>query len=444
MVSGQHSYIYNINEMGSPFVSICGYNNNEFIWKETSCDSSAIYQTTGIIIAWEGKKYIVTIREYLVSCNYIVMYRYAEDGTVVKNNLQICFQSLEYNILILGTEEPLDLSIDLKSTKLIAPTKRSGYQATLVKMRESYYIDTYDVKFVKSTIYNKSYLPDKYMYKFMITGCKDLFGSCGAPILNKKRVLIGMILKSDDGKLLVLPTKAIQRVVDDFVSFIHRPLSYESLLKLPITLQTKKSKVRLLEQKASLISVDHNDISVVDDIIMIYDKDYNQQIPLDIYLNLSLKQDNAIILVIEKKKVQTELSLFPVPYSFPYFPLSKQARFDPCQTIPYINLRGIIIVEMTHEVRDIMMRNKKTIKNHIMENLGEETSPHLLIIDCLDTNLRKKYKLPNLIPGKKQILKCPVILTVNERIATTLSDVNIPAQYIICYVDQGVPIEINI
>ena len=428
--------------MGSPIVSICGYNNNEFMWKEAS-DNDAVYQTTGIIIVWEGKRYIITIREYLISCRHIVMYRYAQDQTVVKNMLQIYFQSLEYNILILGTEEVLDLSIDLKSTKLIAPTKRSGYNVTIVKMREDYYIDTYDVKFVKATIYNKSYLPDKYMYKFTISNCKDLFGSCGAPILNKKNILIGMVMKSDNAKLLVLPTKAMQKVVDDFVSFIYRPFSYQNLLKLPITLQIKKSKVTVLEEKALLISVDHNDISVVDDIIMIYDKDYNNQIPLDIYLNLTLKQDIAVILQIEKKKVQSEVSLFPVPYTFPYFPLSKQLNFEPCETIPYINLKGIIIVEMTHEVCDIMMRHRKTINNYIMENL-EGNHPHLLIIDCLDPTLRKKYKLPNIIPDKKQTLKCPVIVTIDERAVTTLADVNMSAQYIICCVNKGTLIEIKV
>ena len=113
---------------------IYGYSPNDFSWLQI--DNRAIYQTSGLIITLNNKQYVLTTRSRLISCQNIIMYycHFNDSEPIFRNNLQIIFQSIEYNIIILGTKGKNKL--DFESSELISgdyiPKQKKIYQNILM------------------------------------------------------------------------------------------------------------------------------------------------------------------------------------------------------------------------------------------------------------------------------------------------------------------------
>ena len=450
-------------------VVLLGDNSNNFSWKETN--DRTIYRTSGLIISCAGKKYVLTTRSRIISCKNIVMYHgyFDELNPIMYNTLEILYQSIEYNIIILGTTNKTELdlsaselisgnydpkhlhpSYDIANLNPVIPSKRATYHTANMNINLDsdaldYKVNIYVAKFKKSMVYDKSYVPDNYMYQFNLeTNKNNLCGLCGAIIFNKKHQLIGMISKIKSKKLFVLPTKVLFRVVHDFINYLDRPNEYQGLLTLPFDWEvSKKFQVKLvsstaintstgkkiLKKKDKIISIDGKEIITADEKMEIFDSDYKNNIPLDIYLRQNIKQDIPINVVVMKKQELVEYAIFGESWNQLNFSLTDQPYFFPKHHVPYVNIGNLIIVQLTHELLDITMLNKIILKNHVIEVLiengpiGAET--HLFVIDCLDKTLAKKYDLPQIIPNKKQTIRCPLVTMLNNKPVRTLADITI-------------------
>ena len=463
-------------------VVIYGYNLNDFCWKDTISRSN--YHTTGLIINLAGKKYVITARSRLISCKNIVMYHsyFSDENPILMNNLHILFQSIEYNLIIMGTKEKDEL--DLSESELIngelegniisengvvplknffeicpsynldlctpiVPNKKSKYYTIRIDTNfdssvKDYQVHIYSAKFVKPIIHDETYLPDNYMYNFKLLGNeKKMVGICGAIIFNDKHQLIGIISQLKSKSLYVLPNKVLLKFCYDFLVYKNKPNHYNGLLTLPLNLKISKNILPKIDRETEintingkqylknndlLVSINKNDIIANENDIVVYDNDYKNHIPLSIYLVLTLKESEAVQLIIMRKKKIIEYMLIPEAINNYIFPISNTNYFYPEITIPFIKIADCIIVELTHELLDITMINKITLSNNEINNFlatGSITNNrNLLIIDCLDKTTIKKYDLPQLIIGKKKTIKCPLVTMINGKDVSSIKEIN--------------------
>ena len=460
-------------------VVIYGYNANDFRWREAGGqDSRSIYHTSGLIIEYDGKKYVVTTRERLISCKNIVMYHSYFRGTepVMRNDLQILFQCIEYNLIILGTKDrsELDLSMsevilgdyeakavcpsyDACNKKFVVPTKKSHYYTVRMDMdlkseTINYKVHIYDAKFMKSTIYDMSFVPENYMYNFTIinTGDTKFIGICGAIIFNKKHQLVGMVTKSKGNDLYVLPTKALTKILINFGENLLHPTNYNGLLSIPIMYKSDKKIPRIsedcvletttgsikLSKNDKIISIDNNNVIVESDQVKVFDNDYRDNIPLDIYLRLNTAADakNPTNIVLYHKKQAIDINVLGSKESHE-MTITNQSSFFPAEPIPYINFKGMIIVELTQELLDLTLYNQITLKNRLIDDFFNDDLNdrlRLIIIDCLDKKLADEHKFPRLElkptaaldPQSKQTLECPIIKHINGKELYSLEELS--------------------
>ena len=448
-------------------VVIYGYNPNDFGWRQN--DDRMIYHTSGLIICCSGKKYIMTTRTRLISCKNIVMYHCYFRGTepVMRNNLRILFQSIDYNIIILGTigTNELDLTKseiissdceqkyicpfnDIDKNDFIIPTKKSNYYTIRMDMdldsdTINFPVHIYAVKYIQPIIYDKTFVPRNYIYNFIIknNNC-DLVGICGAIIFNKKHQLIGMISRTEKKNLFVLPTKVLVKIVKDFSQNLDEPDKYTGPLILPFNyklsknndviiasdclVETTNGDTKILKKYDKLISINGNYIFVRDKNAVVFDDHYKENVPLDIYIKLNISNHTLINLVLTRKKIFMNVILHGIRARDPIISLTNQPYFYPSTSIPYKMIGSLIIVELTHELFDITMLNKIILKNNTIddffENSLDKIDKRLIIIDCLDSQMTKKYNLPQILTNKKQTIICPTVLMVNGKNVYILND----------------------
>lgn len=496
----------------SQFVVIYGFDSNAFGWRDI--DNRNVYHTTGLIIENQGCKYVVTTRSQLIHCRHIVMYYSSFDGavvsisgkntifntTVLRNDLRILFQSIEFNIIILGTKDKTFL--DLSASELIlgdqlpshvhahqlenymiVPKKSTTYHTALMNMDlDSHYTNfethIYHAKFVKSFINDETYLPSNYFYQFKLSNIdeankENLVGINGAMVFNKQHQVIGMVSSSRGKYLEVLPYKALAKIVRDF--FTTNQDNYSGLYILPIipkimVFETDKKKdyqppgcssrstsnvesklmieksyltkdsQPLLRENDEIIQVNGLPILLENDSIKIWDSDYKDHLPLDLYLRLNLTKDTTIKMLVRgsrknpRIKGNGEPNLFELsdikgsPLNHFIFPISSRPYFYPTNSISYSNIRGLIITELTHELIDICACHQIVLTNDIIEMIYREGIPDcqqfLVILDCLSQELIDKYHLPCLTCDRKRVIPIPIIYQVNENKVSTLADVS--------------------
>jgi len=450
-------------------VVIYGYNANDFAWRQT--DNRSVYQTTGLIINYHNKKYVLTTRDRFIGCKRIVMYHsyFTATDSVMRNNLHILFQSIEHNIIILGTKkrDELDLTMSkilhgyhdpqivcpsyniANQNNFIVPTKRSSYYTVRMDMdlkseKINYYVHIYDVKFLGSIIYDKTFVPSNYVYEFSVTSKKyDLHGIHGAVIFNRKLQPVGLISKTEENKLFVIPTKSLSKIVTDFINYSNKPEKYHGPICMPFTYEISKKSVLVVKSKPevfnippktndSFVAINGNIIAINNKIATVFDNDFKEYIPLDIYLKLNIEN----ILTAELSFVRRKKTITSKIIDDQYFnklelgiPLTDQPYFYPICAIPYKIIGGLVVVQLTHEILDITMRAKIILKNdtidHFLDGLIDNIENMIIVIDCLNALLAKTYDLPQFIPNKKkQTIKCHTLVAVNGKKVFTLSDLN--------------------
>lgn len=453
------------------FVAVYGYNNNEFPWKETV--NRTVYHTTGIIVDHNNKKFVITTRTSLISCQNIIIYHGCTKNirNIMKNELEIKFQSIEHNIIILVTKNCYEFdpnksetlysdnenmyewsSVNLCDNLFPVPTVRSKYFSIRINIgftldKASFCVQIDNVKYLNSFVYDESYLPDDYLYKYSLENTDNcLKGINGAFIFNKKNKLVGMVTKSINNMLYVLPKKSMSKIFLDFIDYLDTPLEYHGLLSLPFKYQVNNNHVIIIsnsnvrtsdgfigvKKNDQVVSINDKNIFVKSKIAVIFDDDYQNNVPLHIYLKYAINKTPINMKILRRKKI-VNLSIYGSNNISDDIPLTNQPFFSPIIYIPYVRLETIIICQLSHELMDICAYHSFFIRNDVINDYFESnnTVPKniFLVIDCLDDVIAKKFSLPQLkINNVKTTLYCPVVTTINGNIISNLSDAMIAVE----------------
>ena len=431
------------------------------------------YKAGCTIIEHYHQKYVLSVRRELIQCREINMFYCIEDDTgklIYRNKLHILFQSIEIGIVVLGTVGFKTLQLEnselvskngdivnlsdqtLPSSiipmKFIVPARSGIYFTRNINIKstatEIIYTNTVtSVKYLKSIIDNKTYLPSNYLYIFESLAPHDLvLHDCGDAIWDGSvdqtgtdtNSLIGLIIRTNGKILSVLPMKHIQKILTIFISgtvnsFVLIGTEYESL---PFTYDIIDRNIIIssvdhpkLKPSDQIVSIDNKEISVKKKKFMVYDEDYGKELPLDVYARQNFTHGIPINIVVKKFGLDVILEYEFVLKPFnptKIFPLTDQPYFYPQYLIPYTNLNGLIIVRLTHELIDMMVYHKIRSDSYFMNDImtGKCAGYHntFIIIECCTPKIKKKLLKLN-CDGQQMI-----ILSMNGSEIHSLNDIN--------------------
>lgn len=426
-----------------------------------------VYQISCAVIEHNGYKYVISARKKIILCKKIELY-YCKFGTIIyKNELRILFQSIETNIVILGTvgydKLRLDLSVEVMgnstnqlhshpysvfsptdipsiiiSEKFTMPKLKKKYYASMIDVdidRNRYIQNIYQFTYVKSFVTTGHYLPPIYMFEFELTKKKQfendfrnlygtfMFGYDGKPV--------GLVTEVVITRTVVLPIRHVYKIINSFFNIDN----YAGSLCLPISYSVKVNKTNRTNKTKStkkfdmivnsnsnsdgsiksgdkIISIDNKEIIIEDGVVLIFDDIYMDHIPFDVYLRLNLNLHSMMNIVVERKNKIISYDFVGVPIEDHMLILTDQPYFLPIDPIPFVNLGGLIIVQFTHELIDILACNKIKLNNYVVNEfmaapIDNRKINHLLIIK------NPKKKIVNGSGCTYAIVNCLLLLKIN-------------------------------
>lgn len=455
-------------------VAIYGYNYHIFEWKKIF--DKNVYQTTGMIIGTKKKKYIITIRSHLIDCKTIIMYHnnFQQSESIMKNDLEVLFQCIEQNIIILGTKgynelnlskskiicgndnypNPKNTQLNLINCSYIIPTTKSKYytikiDTEIISETIKYQADLINLRFIRSIIDNTSYLPDEYMYEFLSdTKILDLsynfIGINGSFVFNMSHKPIGIITKSDKNKFYVLPIKSLVKIYSEYLNNNIKPNEYDGLLSFPLIYTIQKKDLLIVQncnirttdgifavQKDDvIISINENNCIIINDYVMIFDKDYNDLVPLNTFLKYNLVKNKIMTIKLVRDKKIIELQSYGISNIGYDLPLTDRPFYLTDNYISHVVIKSVVFVKLSHELIYLMKLYNIQLTNFIIDNYPENfenginMTNIIIIIDCFDNKLSKKYNLPTIqLDNIIRTIKCPIVTSINHTIISNLNDI---------------------
>jgi hypothetical protein len=437
----------------SHVVLVQGQYPNELPWKGNYGKSR--YRTTGYLFEAEGKCYLMTIRSKMISCRNLSMKYYViwnNNEILYSNQLQIIFQMIEYDIIICTTKnrDTIDFSesvVEMSKTSIesqvpfpeikqlnkpIIPTKRSKYiviKPDYSSTEKEFTVNMFQVKYFQTKIEKSNYTPPilVYCYKLVVPiENNKLIGINGACVTNVNGEIVGLVYQiTPEHNIHVLPTKTIRNIVHYFSYGMNNQLQFDGLLSLdlPLRVNSKNNIVAKMDksciQKNDKIKSINGMVPFIEKKkIFMHDNDLKINLPWDIYWTMNLDKNQSVSVSVERtsgksKKTKFDAKLTGIPINKQIFPITSQPYFYPIDMIPHINLQGIIIVDFTHELLDIMACNDINLQHDIINNFlnsdDDQFNQNMLVIDCLDNELAKKYSLPVL----KNKTDCMLVKSIN-------------------------------
>ena len=417
-----------------------------------------IFQQSCAIIEHNGNKYVCSTRSSIIRCKKIILI-YGTDSNIYQNELCVIFQSIETNIVILGTighpKLKLELSTVIKKNKdnistvsfpeinpititdkFTNPRAKKNYYGGMVDIdieNDIYNQNIYKFVYIKSNITDHVYLPSIWVYEFELAkkNKSDLSGLCGSLISTPKKKIIGIVTSASLNTCIVLPTRHLYKIV----SMCFDQSDFCRSLRLPIGCSIKKNKKKSdlvvdwslipeIKSRDKIISVDNKEISVDQSGALIYDEKYKEYIPLDIYLRLNLNPYSMMNIALKRNKKNISYDLRD-PIEDHMLKLTDQADFVPTDLIPFYNLKGLIIVQFTHELIDIFAFNKIKLNNRIvdkfMDSVDDKRIDKLFVVSDISKKKKIQIKLHKSI--EYDTLDCFELCTINGTGVSILSDI---------------------
>ena len=423
-----------VEQLGQ-LVVLYGHNKKDFPWKD--CEDHGEISVNGLIVKINDKQYVISVRSELIGCENIFMFHcyFIAPNIILCNDVHIIFQSADYNIVILGTKhcDHLDLSMSkiifgqikgdyicpfyniLSDNKYTIPITFTNYKTAKLSTKiinnvTHFYVNLFAVKSDGPETFNVTFADSTYMYKFIQKGKSVIPNNLnGCVIYNDNYKMVGMVTGSFDKEFYVLPLKTLQKVAILFSNFVEKPNTF---LGSPVLFMKENNFVVMtpegpykFKNMDGLIAVNENNITIINDKLHIFDPDFRDAIRLEIFIfqnfpiRLTFKRGNKLqtIDVIGWKKEHIVIPVSDMPF------------FYPKQVIPHVNIRGIIVAQLTNELFSLVTDFDKLIED---ENID---GGMLMIIDCLDNDVAKKYKLPRIKKGKQPKREVIFLFEVNGR-----------------------------
>ena len=453
-----------IENMGT----LCCGSQNDYGWKKTK-ESEACLYSTAIVVRHENKRYVISPRNLTGSCETIAFhYNNFEKNKYVMyfSMLEILFSYSELNLAILvsrGCDEyipekskklpgfrncgKISFHSGLKYTEnLFVPKERMTYKAIVYntdfnKRREGSAIYNVNVQFNGIVEFNRMFFPAIQMYNFSVrSNKKDFTGIVGSPIVDNQNNICGFVTVVDENNdLYVEPVEHIIKMLDDYKRCSKNPDKYNGSSVIPFEyavendscvvtcmklVDTPNGTRKMFKKGDVIVKIDEEMVNVIDGKAYLRDKVFDNDVSIDMYVRANCTDVTNV--VVERKGRILEMTIcLPgvneknditcVPYLHPTVP------------IPYVNISGIIVTQLTKELLYMFEINDIDVGNELIDKYYDEKnvdiSGTLVIIDVINKRISNRYKmLPTIKDKDEQELHLPILKSINGKPINNLID----------------------
>jgi len=413
------------------------------------------FTLSGSIFKYNNKNYIMTSRFGTVGNKEILVFHYLLKGKtqlLYVNKCYVVYQNMEFNISILATVDCEFFNINMSmlllknnklekieindaleiNEKIFEINERIMYSEctsetkckviNLIVILNKYKLIENDVKYIGK------HIDGNYFHVFDVADKQISFFS---PIINKKnKMIIGFTLSSIENNLkIVMP---IQTIVNMIKLLIENKNLKLYTFPIPLTIDKNNeivsSECSVLTHKTSLClpanlhikKINDFEVKNIKNTIMIFDEKYFDYIPLEIFINSNFSAGN-VLTVSFVELPQLNVNVVPV-----HVCTTTQKSFKPSGCIEYYNFMGIYITLITEEFINLLKNTNVTVKNkNINDYMNGETKiivNEVVIVDCDNSELQKKYNLP--ILKENGIVEFPVIKKINKIAINGLTEIS--------------------
>lgn len=454
-------------------VTIYGYDSKYFLWKKN--DSREVYHTSGLIIKIGGYKFILTTREKIISCQTIICYYYYESETekqIMRNDLHIIYQSVYNNIILLASckSDFFDCTKSVILTNTFNTTNCTtgidftnvDVRATIPKKNCNYYIvksgldlhdynliyniDTHKSKFIDKVVWTESFVPAVLLYNFNLDIKQSKTGICGATVFDSKNRVIGIVCYKNSENLFVLSVCEIISIIKKFESGyvgsknIYFPTTIltsknssvffndKSISNNNFLINSKNSKSNKKLSGYQLISVNDDKVKIVNGSVHVKDSIYRCFLPIDVYINTKFSLNDTVTMCVKKKSESEKIDFTPCAKKD--IMISDVAEYNPISVIPFININGYIIVQLTHELLNVTLIHNIRISNKYIDKMfAGITVKHnkLIILDYIGNDINcpiANLTIDNFNDHELQNVTCPFIIKINGKKINSLSNLH--------------------
>jgi len=397
-------------------VVVYGYCDSFFKWKTPE---THVYHFNALVINHENKLYVVANRELLVNCQSLIMYYsvFDSNNTILSNDLQVAFSLYEFNLAILVSKN-CDC-LDTSKSKIVHGSTRNkelyGYPFHNLKIppnknkNEKYVFSNvniikkkktiiYDIaisqgKFFNTELIQINYTPECLYFIFKLG---EIEGTIihGMSVFDHNNNLFGISMYADDYKIFVLPAIYIYKLFKDYFEFKDKQSEYQGLYTIDADISIESIPLKVFMK---------------DENIYIHNSYFNEDMPLYLHSLINPEEvENCI-----KLQLFNDFTIT----------LTSRSYFSTGQSIPYIDVKGIIITQFTLELVNTCHFIRYNITNDMIEKFDsnykmtseniKEYKKKFIIIDCLNNKMRKKYNLSKLVPKSK--IYVPFVSAINDK-----------------------------
>jgi hypothetical protein len=472
-------------------VSIYGYSYEPFTWnvgekktleKKPDKKTESCFQTTGLFVGCGDKKYILSSRKPLIGYRqHMVVYRCGR--SIWTSKLRMLYQMIEYNVIVFGTHpgseqehdsalartdgmtcfdhaksnvitsdlisdssglenQPISLyEFPLKPPILKPPKKyqivRNEHQ---IDTQFNFQVHLYPVTYIESKPNDQTYVPFNYVHLFKIKCEEEIRDLIGSFIITKKRYIIGVVSEVKGDVIYVDPMRYLENGFKIWSKYgPNEKISHGAISDIfgndpHLELCTRATRVstqtttKLIKKDDVLLEINGLKISIDQANLVIYDVNLNQLIPLSIYCKLYPLCLSPMNVVLKRGQNNIFITVTSIPdLKESDIQLSLMDHFYPTHLIPYINLNGLILTQLSHELIDILYSFYPTLKNELIEKVINDQPldgiSEVVVIDCVNVDLMDSSIFPLLSQKKRKTLEIPIVTKINGTQVQTLTDV---------------------
>lgn len=456
---------------GSHLITIFGDQMTIYDWLTIDEKVKGCYNVNGLIVHdnQTDMTVVVTSRAPLFGCKEITGYYFVfKDGKeyLFRMELTVAFTSLDFNLMILVTKNKkyFDYSAGIMLNKsgiwtgiLFDPYQLNNNvineENTLSLVTLCIKINSKKLEFSKTEIFLKDcefiiktngYLPRSIYYHATLSNeYYDVFDAIiGTAVFDQNNTLFGLITcVKNDGIIEITPHTIVKKIITDYV-FNYQEKNYNGLsiwnVDMNGNIVTKNKRFKSVDNKFinittgdKLIMINNYEVCSLQDTCYIFDEQLSQNVPIDIWVRIHIEPKKIIeISYVHKEDIITKKIFLDSHDEITFPPLSASKPFFPSGLLEYININGLIITSLSHELLCIMYNNGIKINNDIVNNDNELNKKILLILD----NVKKFYGIPsiaekiekyrNTMRKNKKEVNIYYIVSVNDVPVTTLEEIN--------------------
>lgn len=369
------------------------------------------YLTYGYAVRWRSKQYVVAPRHQVIYSEYIRSIYKTKQGQKICTKMDILYQSVEYNLVVLVNEEsdqfiPKDVTSSIgynlsKAPELQRLDNCNYLSQDLLTESTSYIQYKYVAIAGSSIIEDQDGYVNMLLFRCEHNGTDENIANSFLVVDNSHNP-VGYVRDYDT----VTPISYMKHMFATMDSYReipkHFPTTYDSIARLPFNtysvdtgklvinkttlLHVAATSKKKLKQNDVITQVNNSYIDVVDGHPMLYHHKFKRWVTIETYFATSFVPTELVTLSIHRGNNDLEISCYPIMTNI--MPSSSVSCIRPVYEIPYVNIGDLLVTQLTHELLLTCYDHKINIADALIDKDQTiiDNTVSLIVIDANGKN----------------------------------------------------------